>query len=102
MSPKAYFLTMPKGCILSIMGNHPDDIDGDQTYMMGDAFLRHFYQVYDYDQQKVRLAVDVHSQDIVSIGDNLWVEILIFTGLAIGFILFSYGVYRYKQKKKQP
>jgi hypothetical protein len=72
MSPGAYFFSIPSGCILGILPNFTNDIDGKQSYMMGDAFLRHFYQVYDYDKQKVRLAVDVHSQDIVSIGGNTW------------------------------
>ena len=70
---------------------------------MGDAFLRHFYQVYDYDRQMVRLAVDVHSKHIVSIGDNFFKEILLilFFALLVIIMILSLGrVYRCHKKKK--
>ena len=40
-------------------------------------FLKNFYSIYDYDQQEVRLGVNIHSKDVASIrpyreGD--WVE----------------------------
>ena len=72
MSPESYLLSGGRTCYLGLMSNPDGDIDGDQCYLMGDAFLRHFYQVYDYDSQKVMLAVDAHSEGIVSIGEAIY------------------------------
>ena len=36
-------------------------------YLLGDIFLRHFYSVYDYGENKVGLGVNKDSTDIASI-----------------------------------
>jgi hypothetical protein len=61
MSPKSYLLDIGGGCVFSIVPMALGISDVDHTFLLGDAFLRHFYQVYDYDGQQVKLAVDVHS-----------------------------------------
>ena len=35
-------------------------------FLIGDAFLRHFYSVYDFDKDQVSLGVNVHSKGKVS------------------------------------
>ena len=35
-------------------------------YLIGDAFLRHFYSVYDFDQDQIALGINTHSQGLVS------------------------------------
>lgn len=35
-------------------------------FLVGDAFLRHFYSVYDFDQDQISLGVNTHSQGKVS------------------------------------
>ena len=35
-------------------------------FLIGDAFLRHFYSVYDFDRDQVSLGINVHSKDKVS------------------------------------
>ena len=35
-------------------------------FLIGDAFLRHFYSVYDFDRDQVSLGVNVHSKGKVS------------------------------------
>lgn len=35
-------------------------------FLIGDAFLRHFYSVYDFDQDQISLGVNVHSKGQVS------------------------------------
>ncbi len=35
-------------------------------FLIGDAFLRHFYSVYDFDQDQISLGVNVHSQGQVT------------------------------------
>lgn len=32
-------------------------------FLMGNTFLKNYYSVYDFDQQAVRLGVNVHSKD---------------------------------------
>ena len=33
-------------------------------FLMGNAFLKNFYSVYDYDQQSVKLGVNIHSKTV--------------------------------------
>jgi len=35
-------------------------------FLIGDAFLRHFYSVYDFDRDQVSLGINIHSKDKVS------------------------------------
>ena len=35
-------------------------------FLIGDAFLRHFYSVYDFDKDQVSLGVNIHSKGKVS------------------------------------
>ena len=35
-------------------------------FLIGDAFLRHFYSVYDFDRDQVSLGINVHSKGKVS------------------------------------
>lgn len=35
-------------------------------FLIGDAFLRHFYSVYDFDRDQVSLGVNIHSNGKVS------------------------------------
>ena len=35
-------------------------------FLIGDAFLKHFYSVYDFDKDTVSLGINLHSKDKVS------------------------------------
>jgi hypothetical protein len=35
-------------------------------FLIGDAFLRHFYSVYDFDKDQISLGVNIHSKGKVS------------------------------------
>jgi len=35
-------------------------------FLIGDAFLRHFYSVYDFDKDQLSLGINVHSKGLVS------------------------------------
>lgn len=35
-------------------------------FLIGDAFLRHFYSVYDFDEDQIALGVNIHSEGKVS------------------------------------
>jgi hypothetical protein len=50
--------------------------------LIGDAFLRHFYSVYDFDKDQISLGVNIHSKGKVSMykpgdrpADNLKTEL---------------------------
>ena len=99
MSPKAYLMDIPGGCLFAILPNYVDETQ----YLMGDAFLRHFYQVYDFENQMVKLAVDAHSKDIVSIGEPYFSNFLLYAILVIAvIIIISSGlVFKYCKNRKK-
>ena len=41
-----------------------------QLYLIGDAFLKHFYSVYDFDKDTVSLGINVHSKEKVKMYKN--------------------------------
>ena len=46
-----------------------------RRFLMGNSFLKHFYSVYDYDDQTVKLGVNIHSENVVKIEkytEDLW------------------------------
>jgi hypothetical protein len=36
-------------------------------FLLGDVFLRNFYSVFDYENNKVSLGINLHSKDFVGI-----------------------------------
>ena len=109
ISPKAYLADDPDLglCILLMMPGISHIMTGDE-YLIGEAFLRHFYQVYDYENQMVKFAVNIHSQDYVSIGElnsnNILHYYLLGIGIAVVVILTSIITYRCcknKTKKRE-
>jgi hypothetical protein len=48
---------------------HKCQLPGDNSnmFLVGDAFLRHFYSVYDFDKDQISLGVNIHSKDKVNI-----------------------------------
>jgi hypothetical protein len=82
-------------CVIGIMPL-PDKVSGSgyTMYLLGDSFLRGFYSVYDFEQQSVKLAVNIHAQDYVSImprKDEKWLYlIIVFVEIILcGAFLFS-------------
>ena len=71
------------GCLIGLTPNFVDE----NQYLMGDTFLRHFYQVYDYENQMVKLAVDAHSKDIVSIGEPYFSNFILYAFLVMAVII---------------
>ena len=41
-------------------------------YILGAAFLKHFYSAYDFENKRISLGVNVHSKDIVSLKPGFW------------------------------
>lgn len=39
-----------------------DEMDSERRFLMGNTFLKNFVSVYDYDQQSVKLGVNIHSE----------------------------------------
>lgn len=53
-------------CIFGVIQT-PDVVGDAKIFLLGDVFLRNYYSVFDYDNNKVMLAVNVHSKDQVGI-----------------------------------
>ena len=49
--------------------HHKDDYENPKRarFLVGNVFLKNFYSVYDYDQQEVRLGVNIHSKGLATI-----------------------------------
>ena len=60
------FVSNPNKCFLKI---HKNNLPGKeaQIFLMGDLFLKHFYSVYDFDNDKIGLGINSHSKDLVQI-----------------------------------
>ena len=97
MSPRAYLLDISGGCLIGLLPNYVDE----NQYLMGDTFLRHFYQVYDYENQMVKLAVDAHSKDMVSIGEPYFSNFLLYAFLVIAVIISTVLVVKYCKNRKK-
>ena len=80
-------------CVIGVMPL-PETVSntGYTMYLLGDSFLRGFYSVYDYNDQSVRLAVNVHAKDYASIvtrADHKWSFLIItFSAMASSAIIF--------------
>lgn len=67
--------------------------DSDFTmFLLGDVFLRQFYSEYDFENQSVKLAVNVHAQAYVSIG-NIENPLPFFLYIAAGAFMLSLILY---------
>jgi len=75
------FEIMPKGYLLNGQDLDPDFIDtcifgvmplpslvgSMKMYLLGDVFLRSFYSVFDFEQQSVKLGINIHAKEYASI-----------------------------------
>ena len=49
-------------CAIQLRGSKDKkNLKRNNRFLMGNQFLKNFYSVYDYDQQSVKLGVNVHS-----------------------------------------
>lgn len=59
-------------CQFAIAQN-PLDSHNNGLYIFGDLFLKHFYSIFDFDQELISLGVNTHSKDLVKmypVGDK--------------------------------
>lgn len=57
MSPYAYLQETQGYCYVAIQGM-PSSVSGMNMYLLGDTFLRHFYTVFDYENNYIKLALN--------------------------------------------
>jgi len=72
LKPEAYLMSSEPGwCYVGIEGSGIKGMD--DFYLVGDTFLRHFYSVYNFDDNTIGLGVNKHSKGLVSMSlyDNL-------------------------------
>jgi len=61
LSPETYlYSASPYKCFIVL---HKCKLPGKNAnlFLIGDAFLRHFYSVYDFDSDQISLGVNIHS-----------------------------------------
>lgn len=72
-------------------------------YILGDSFLRSYYSIYDYEDQKVGLAKNIYSNGTIYEKNDLpgWVIFIIVAScfIIIGSLLFWYKK-RHDKKKR--
>lgn len=60
------FVSNAQKCFLKI---HKNNLPGKEAeiLLMGDLFLKHFYSVYDFDNDRIGLGINTHSAKLVQI-----------------------------------
>lgn len=91
---------LARTCIIAVMPN-PEVMDGSPytMFLLGDAFLRNFYSVYDYEHQAVQLAVNTHSKDIARIYKLPSPYVGYFVTMALVFLTCA-GAYKHMVEKE--
>lgn len=58
------FVSNAQKCFLKI---HKNNLPGNESeiFLMGDLFLKHFYSVYDFDNDRIGLGINSHSAKLV-------------------------------------
>jgi hypothetical protein len=64
MKPLAYLHQGDGICQFAIAKN-PLDTHNSGNYLFGGLFLKHFYSIYDYDQELISLGINKHSEGLV-------------------------------------
>lgn len=76
-------------CVFGVRGSE----ELTNTYILGQAFLRNFYQVYDYEKLKVGLAIHLNSKATITYNTNYWYWVALIVGIIIVIALISYICY---------
>lgn len=58
-----------------------------ELFILGDVFLRNFYSVFDYKNQKVSVAINRHAQDDVRIYVSQHNQVIVFYVLSMLFFI---------------
>ena len=65
LKPLAYLHQGPEICQFAIAEN-PLDMKNNGNFLFGSLFLKHFYSIYDFDNELISLGVNTHSKNVVS------------------------------------
>lgn len=67
MEPKQYLWQVDGGQCFFILSENKLTGKNRDIYILGGAFLKHFYSAYDFDANRLSLGINTHSQGLVSI-----------------------------------
>lgn len=64
MKPSEYLFQAPDKCQFAIAENKLDKFNN-KNFIFGQLFLKHFYTVYNYENEQISLGVNINSKDVV-------------------------------------
>lgn len=64
MKPTEFLFQAPDMCQFAIAENKLDKFNN-KNFIFGQLFLKHFYTVYNYENEQISLGVNVNSKDVV-------------------------------------
>ena len=67
LEPKQYLWQVEGGQCFFILSENKLEGKNRDIYILGGAFLKHFYSAYDFDSNRLSLGINTHSQGLVSI-----------------------------------
>lgn len=70
LEPKQYLWQVEGGQCFFILSENKLVGKNRDIYILGGAFLKHFYSAFDFDANRLSLGINTHSQGLVSIGDG--------------------------------
>jgi len=64
------YLHQGQGICQFAIAENPLDIKNNGNFLFGSLFLKHFYSIYDFDNDLISLGVNTHSKKVVSMHKN--------------------------------
>lgn len=68
-------------------------------FIFGDAFLRSYYNIYDFENQRVGLALHKWSSASIVEDSKLWIYLLIIGSILVAILAALYLIKKQREKK---
>lgn len=88
---------VPGYCVFGVQGGLDPTLS---IFIIGDAFLRSYYNIYDFDNQRIGLALHKYSAATITSDDTSWPYLVIIGSIVFIIVaLLVYYVYRSRREK---